>query len=155
MKLAELLKPEYVKFGLNGKNKNEILQELAAFLASVHKGFDKKDAYNAMVEREKKGSTGIGGGLAIPHGRCSKVEGIHLAVVYDPEAKDFDAYDKSLAFLFFTALISDEFSPHEQLELWQLIVALCEMTDFKTAVKQVKTPLDLYNLIIDKEKELP
>lgn len=154
MKLSELLKPEYVKLGLNGKNKDELLQELAAFLALVHNGIDKKDAYNAIVEREKKGSTGVGNGLAIPHGRSPRVEGMHLTVIYDPEGKDFDAYDKSPAFLFFTALTSDEYSPHEQLEVLRIIAEIYEKTDLSTALRKVKTPQELYHLLLTKEEEI-
>ncbi len=154
MRLAELLKPEYVKIGLSGKTKEDVLQELAAFIAATHDSIDKKDAYDAILEREKKGSTGVGNGLAIPHGRSPKVEGMHLVVVYDPEGKNFDAYDKNPSHLFFTAVASDEYSPHEQLEVLRIIAEMYEKTDLSKAVLKVKSSAELYDLLIKKEDEI-
>ncbi len=154
MKLVELLKPQYVKLGLNGKNKDEIMMELAEFIASTHPGIDKKDAYKAIAEREKKGSTGVGNGLAIPHGRSARVDGMHLVVVYDAAGKDFDAYDKQPSTIFFTAIASDEYSPHEQLEVLRIIAEMYEKTDLSTSVSKVKTAQAFYELLIKKEEEI-
>ena len=154
MKLTELLNPQYVKIGLSGKTKDEILQEMAAFVSATHPAIDKKDAYTAIAEREKKGSTGVGNGLAIPHGRSPKVDGMHLIVIYDAEGKDFDAYDKNPSHLFFCAIASDEYSPHEQLEVLRIIAEMYEKTDLSKAAEKVKTPEELYNLLIKKEGEI-
>lgn len=154
MKFSELLKKDYVKIGLNGKNKNEVLQELAAFIAAVHPNIDKKDAYEAISEREKKGSTGVGNGLAIPHGRSARIDGMHIVVVYDPEGKDFDAYDKNPSHLFFAAVASDEYSPHEQLEVLRIIAEMYEKTALNKDVQKVKSTDDLYNLLLEKEDEI-
>ena len=154
MKLEELLKPQYVKIGLNAKNKNDILMELSEFISLCHPTIDKKDAFKSLSEREKKGSTGLGNGLAIPHGRSASVEGMHLAVVYDPEGKDFEAYDKSPSNLFFVALVSEDYSTHEQLEILRVIAEIYEKTDISTSVKNVTTSDALYSLLIKKEEEI-
>ena len=154
MKLVELLKPEYVKIGLKGKNKNEIMMELSEFIALTHPGIDKKDAYKAISEREKKGSTGVGNGLAIPHGRSPRVDGMHLVVVLDFDGKDFDAYDKKPSYLFFAAIASDEYSPHEQLEVLRVIAEMYEKTDLSKAALKVQNPQDFYQLLISKEEEI-
>ncbi|OHD55627.1 MAG: hypothetical protein A2Y33_13410 [Spirochaetes bacterium GWF1_51_8] len=154
MKLAELLKPEYVKVGLEGKTKEDILQELAKFLSLSHKGVDEKDAFKAIQEREKKGSTGVGNGLAIPHGRSPKIEGMHLIVAYDPDGKEFDAYDKKPSHLFFTAVASDDYSPHEQLEVLRIIAEIYEKTDLEKSIEKVKNPQAFYELLVKKEEEI-
>jgi len=154
MKLTELLKPEYVKIGISGKNKDDVLQNISEFISELHPSIDKKDVYKAIAEREKKGSTGLGNGLAIPHGRSPKVMGMHLVVVYDPEGKDFEAYDKNPSYLFFAAVTSDDYSPHEQLEVLRVIAEIYEKTDISTSVTKVTTPEQLYNLLIQKEKEI-
>jgi mannitol/fructose-specific phosphotransferase system IIA component (Ntr-type) len=79
---------------------------------------------------------------------------MHLVVVYDPEGKNFDAYDKNPSQLFFTAVASDEYSPHEQLEVLRIIAEMYEKTDLNKAVMKVKTPAELYNLLIKKEEEI-
>jgi mannitol/fructose-specific phosphotransferase system IIA component (Ntr-type) len=154
MKLAELLKPEYAKIGLTGKTKDDVLQNIAEFISQLHPTIEKKDIYKAIAEREKKGSTGLGNGLAIPHGRSPKVTGMHLVVVYDPEGKDFEAYDKNPSYLFFAAITSDDYSPHEQLEVLRIIAEIYEKTDISTSVTKVKTSQELYGLLIQKEKEI-
>lgn len=154
MRLKELLKKDGVKIGLSGKNKDDVLNELSAFMASAHEGLNKKDVYEAISEREKKGSTGVGAGLAIPHGRSAKIADMHLVVVYDPEGKDFDAYDKKPSHLFFCAVASSDYSPHEQLEVLRVIAEMHEKTDLQKAVLKCSTAEALYNLLIQKEEEI-
>ncbi len=154
MRLSELLKQEYVKIGLNGKIKDELLQEIAGFISQAHPAIEKKDAYKAISEREKKGSTGLGNGLAIPHGRSAKVDGMHLVVIYDADGKDFEAYDKKPSHLFFAAVTSEDYSPHEQLEILRIIAEIYEKTDIGTAISKVKNTMDVYNLLMKKEDEI-
>lgn len=155
MKLSSFLKPEYVKIVNNGgKNKEEILNEISKFMTSVHPGLDKRDVYRALLEREKKGSTGLGKGLAVPHGRSPNVSGMHVCVVYYPAGKDFEAYDKNPSNLFFAAVTSEDYSPHEQLEILRIIAEIYEKTDISEAIKKVKTDQELYELLIQKEEEL-
>ncbi|MGA2140897.1 MAG: PTS sugar transporter subunit IIA [Brevinematales bacterium] len=154
MRLSELLKPEFVKIGLNGKTKDELLQEIADFISVAHTAIDKKDAYKAISEREKKGSTGLGNGLAIPHGRSARVNGMHLVVIYDEKGKDFEAYDKKLSHLFFAAVTSEDYSPHEQLEVLRIIAEIYEKTDIGMSISGVKNSMDVYNLLMKKEEEI-
>jgi mannitol/fructose-specific phosphotransferase system IIA component (Ntr-type) len=152
MLFRELLRPEYVRIGLKATKKNEIFEELAHLFEEIH-GIDYKEAYKAMIERERKGSTGLGNGLAIPHGRSANVDDVHLIFVYEPEGRDFEAYDKQPSNLFLAVLTSDEYSPQQQLEILRIIVEIYEKTDIVQALKQVKTPQDLFNLILQKEAE--
>ncbi len=154
MKLVELLKVEFVEIGLNGKSKDEILQNIAGFISKAHPTIDKKDAHKAIADREKKGSTGLGNGLAIPHGRSPKVDGMHLVVIYDRDGKDFEAYDKKPSHMFFAAITSDDYSPHEQLEVLRIIAEIYEKTDISSSVQNVKTPEELFELLLKKEEEI-
>jgi mannitol/fructose-specific phosphotransferase system IIA component (Ntr-type) len=153
MKLAELLKPEYVKIGLDGKNKEEVINHIVDFISDVHH-IDKKEALKAITDREKKGSTGLGNGLAIPHGRSSKVDGMHLIVIYDKTGKDFEAYDKKPSHLFFAAITSEDYSPHEQLEVLRIIAEIYEKTDIAIAIANVKNAQELFGLLLKKEEEI-
>lgn len=153
MRLSQLLKPEYVRLGLDGKNKEELMQSISKYMADVH-GLDKKDVYKAISDREKKGSTGLGNGLAIPHGRSAKVSGMHLVVIYDAQGEDYEAYDKKPSHLFFAALTSEDYSPHEQLEVLRIIAEIYEKTDIASSVKNVKTDRELYELLLKKEEEI-
>lgn len=153
MRLAELLKAEYVKIGMNGKSKDDVLQNIVDFISTAHH-IDKKDALKAVSDREKKGSTGLGNGLAIPHGRSPNVNGMHLVVIYDPEGKDFEAYDKKPSRLFFAAITSDDYSPHEQLEVLRIIAEIYEKTDISSSISKIKSPKELFDLLLEKEEEI-
>ncbi|MFN4216037.1 MAG: PTS sugar transporter subunit IIA [Brevinematales bacterium] len=152
MLFREILEERFVRIGLKATKKNEIFEELAELFQEIH-GIDKKEAYKAMVEREKKGSTGLGNGLAIPHGRSPHVKDLHLLFVYEPEGREFEAYDKQPSYLFLAVITSDEYSPQQQLEILRIIVEIYEKTDMVQAIKKVKTPNDLYKLILEKETE--
>ncbi|MGC8764938.1 MAG: PTS sugar transporter subunit IIA [Brevinematia bacterium] len=155
MRLIDFLKPEYVKIIENGgTSKEDILNEIADFLTSKHNLGDKKEVFKALLEREKKGSTGLGKGLAVPHGRSSKVSGMHVCVVYYPKGKDFEAYDKKSSHLFFSAITSADYSPHEQLEILRIIAEIYEKTNISEEIKNIKNQKDLFDLLIKKEEEI-
>jgi mannitol/fructose-specific phosphotransferase system IIA component (Ntr-type) len=155
MKLSDFLKKEYVKIINNGgKTKEEIINEISKFIAQVHKTLDERDVARALIEREKKGSTGLGKGLAVPHGRSPNVSGMHVCVIYYPSGKNFDSYDKKPSYLFFSAVTSEDYSPHEQLEILRIIAEIFEKTDISETMKSVKTAEELFNLLIKKEEEL-
>ncbi len=153
MKLTELIKPDYVKIGIEGSAKDEVMESICEFIAEAHH-LDKKDVLKALAEREKKGSTGLGNGLAIPHGRSAKVDGMHLVVIYDKTGKPFEAYDKKPSHLFFAAVTSEDYSPHEQLEVLRIIAEIYEKTDIAVSIGKVANTTDLYNLLIKKEEEI-
>ncbi len=152
MLFRDILEERFVRIGLKATKKNEIFEELAQLFEEIH-GIDRKEAYKAMVERERKGSTGLGNGLAIPHGRSPNIKDLHIIFVYEPDGRDFEAYDKQPSNLFLAVLTSDEYSPQQQLEILRIIVEIYEKTDIVQALKNVKTPHDLYELIIQKEAE--
>ncbi len=153
MKLSDLLKPEFVRIGLKMSLKEEILLELASFIANTHPSVNQKEAYRALLDREQKGSTGISQGLAVPHGRSSEVKGMHLVVVYDPKGKDFDSSDGNLSHLFFTVVAADTYSPHEQLEILRIVAEIYEKTDLKERIRTVQTSQELFSLLQEKELE--
>ena len=72
MEIAELITPQAIVPNLRVANKKQLLQELAKRAAPLI-GLDEKAIFDALLEREKLGSTGIGGGTAVPHGRLAAV----------------------------------------------------------------------------------
>ena len=68
MDLADLIAPEAVFPALKAKTKKQALQELAQRAAKLT-GIDARDIFDTLLQRERLGSTGVGRGIAIPHGR--------------------------------------------------------------------------------------
>ncbi len=108
MQLADYLDKELVLPDLSGKTKSEALRELVAPLQGRSEGIDPDQAYAVLLEREKLGTTGIGDGVAIPHGKLDSLERIIVAVGRSTEGIDFDALDFSPCHIFFLVLAPEQ-----------------------------------------------
>jgi fructose-specific phosphotransferase system IIA component len=91
-KLAEMLTEERI-IRLKSQDKEGVLRELCEVIARAPEITDKDDFYQAIVEREKILSTGIGLGVAVPHAKIASVKDFVMAVGVSDEPIDFDALD--------------------------------------------------------------
>ncbi len=108
IKLVNLVNEKNICLELEGRNKKALLEELVDFLArSSGKSRDKKSFLAVLLKREKLGSTGIGGGVAIPHAKSPKVKDFVLVFARHTGGVDFGALDGEKTYLFFV-LISPE-----------------------------------------------
>ena len=92
--LGALLHPERVRVGLRLPNKEAALRAIASLLTMPEGTANEETVYDVLVERERLASTGIGSGVAIPHGRYEGVEELRAAVAVCPAGVDFDAVDR-------------------------------------------------------------
>jgi len=93
MKIKELLKKEFILEQLKAKSKQEALAELAGAFAKSQIKFDSGAMLRVLLEREKLGSTGIGDGIAIPHGKLAGLDEILVAFGRSREGIAFEALD--------------------------------------------------------------
>ena len=100
MKLVEILKPEAVIPDLRATTKADALHELASTLARVHPEIDAARLVEVLLEREELGSTAIGEGIAIPHGKLGGVANVLAAFGRSKGGIDFDSLDGSPTRLF-------------------------------------------------------
>lgn len=107
IKLSKLLKAKLISLELKGKDKKQIIAELVELIAQSGKLKNKKAFFKTIIGREKLGSTGIGQGVAIPHGKSNFVKDFVLVFARKNEGIDFGALDGEKTFLFF-ALASPE-----------------------------------------------
>ncbi len=91
MKINGLLQPEDIVPELSAVTKEGVLQELAAKVAERHAGLDREELLKILLERERLGSTGIGDGIAIPHGKLKRLAKPLLAFGRSLKGVDFDA----------------------------------------------------------------
>jgi fructose-specific phosphotransferase system IIA component len=99
--LTELLSVERIRIPLEGRNKDEVLRELVNLCADSNRIEDREDVLRAVREREAVLSTGIGSGVAIPHGKSSAVGQLRMVAGRTAEPVDFDALDGEPVSLFF------------------------------------------------------
>lgn len=91
--LADLLHPERVRIGLALPDKESALRAVASLLTLPEGASTEQEIYDVLMERERLASTGVGSGVAIPHGRFDGVEALRAAVAVCPAGVDFDAVD--------------------------------------------------------------
>jgi nitrogen PTS system EIIA component len=92
MTMSEVIAPAAVAVGIKASAKKQLLQSLCVQMARAY-GLDDKAVLDAVLEREKQGSTGMGGGIAIPHGRLDGLTQIRGLVARLAQPVDFDALD--------------------------------------------------------------
>ncbi|MBN1913749.1 MAG: PTS sugar transporter subunit IIA [Candidatus Omnitrophica bacterium] len=108
IKVSSLLKVQAIDLSLQGNDKKEVIAELVELIARSRKLKNKKAFLNAVFEREKIGSTGIGNGVAIPHAKSKAVKSFIIAFGRKSEGIDFDALDGEKTYLFFILASPDE-----------------------------------------------
>ncbi len=91
--LGELLHPDRVRVGVEVADKQSALLELARLLTLPEARVNPESVYEVLLQRERLASTGVGSGVAIPHGRCEGFEELRAAVAVCPNGVDFEAVD--------------------------------------------------------------
>ena len=104
MKLLELLDPDVIKLGLESTDKEESFEELIDLLVRAGRVADREAALDAIYTREEMRSTGIGKGVAIPHGKDESITQIVAAAGTSDKGIEFDAIDGKPVHLVFLVL---------------------------------------------------
>lgn len=99
--LSDLLSPDRIKVPLESSDKEGLLTELVALVAVDLEETRRRSVLRAVLDREAVLSTGIGNGVAIPHGKCGALSDLRLAAGVTGDPVDFDALDGSPVSLFF------------------------------------------------------
>lgn len=103
MDLSDLIGRESILPAVKATSKRQAIQELAAKGAELT-GVNERQIFDTLMEREKLGSTGIGGGIAIPHGKIPGLDGIYGAMARVSKPIDFEALDDQPVDLIFLLL---------------------------------------------------
>lgn len=107
MKISELLTTDLIKLETAAQDKEGILKEMIDLLEQADKIEDKDTFYQVILEREEKSSTGVGNGVAIPHGKSKTVAEPALVFVKSEEGIDFASRDGQPAKLFFMIAVPE------------------------------------------------
>lgn len=105
MKIGEIITPEQVQFQSNIHSKKRALEEISRLLAAGAPALSADDILDSLTAREKLGSTGLGGGVAIPHGRMRGIENSVGAFLRIGDGVDYEASDGAKVDLVFGLLV--------------------------------------------------
>lgn len=147
MKIADFLEEKAVTAELKSMDKDGVLKELTGLLADAGVIKDQEGMVKILLEREALGSTGIGNGIAIPHGKSEKIKKLTAALGICREGMDFNSLDGELVYIFFL-LIAPEQAPGPHLKALARISRLLRDKFFRERLKtapDVKTILNIIN----------
>ncbi|HEX7488077.1 MAG TPA: PTS sugar transporter subunit IIA [Anaeromyxobacteraceae bacterium] len=145
MKIVEFLQPAAVVDDISGQNGPAVLAELSRPLAAVRK-VDPQRLLETLLEREKLGSTGIGDGVAIPHGKVPGLPGLMASFGRSRAGIDFKAIDGKPTHLFFT-LFAPENSAGAHLKALARISRIFKNPAFRESILKAPDAAEIYRLI--------
>ncbi len=147
MKLFEIIEESDIIPELKASDKNGVLEELAEVVYSHDSSIEKGD----LVERERLGTTGIGDGVAIPHGKVSGVKQPVISFGRSKEGLDFGSMDGQPAYLFFL-LVAPENSSGIHLQILARIAKILKNSSFRKKLIEARTREELYQMIIQTDE---
>lgn len=151
MKLSAILYPELTCAKAPGVSKKRVLEFLADFIAQGDNSLTADPLYQALLARERLGSTGIGGGVAIPHCRLATCEEPIAAFVKLESPVDFDAIDGKPVDLVFT-LVVPEGHESDHLRTLARIAAICQDGEAVARLREIATTEELWRYLIDRDE---
>jgi len=152
VKILDYLKEEWVLPDLQGTDKPSILKELSSVLVKPCQASSAEEMLRVLLEREKLESTGIGEGIAIPHGRLKKLKTFFISFGRSIEGVEFDSIDHHPTQLFFLVM-APENSAVDNLKLLGRIVALLKDTSFKKRLMEAHTQRELFKIISEEDEK--
>lgn len=145
MALIDLIRPEIVKVPLASATKEATIRELIEILHGAGEISEVEAIYDAVTERESKGSTGLGSGVAVPHAKTAEVTHLIIALGISPRGIDFEALDGKPSNLFFLILAPpDQSGPH--IEALAEIARLTRSSSFCNMLVEVHSPEEAVRL---------
>lgn len=148
MNIKDMLKKEFIIENLKSRTKKEVLVELSDVFS--HGDIDRDALFEVLLEREKLGSTGIGDGIAIPHGKLAGLEKLIISFGKSVKGVDFDSLDGKPVHIFFL-LLAPENSAGQHLKALARISRMLKDVSFRESLLEAETPEDIYNLIVEKD----
>jgi PTS system nitrogen regulatory IIA component len=152
MKILDYLQQEWVISELKGTDKRSVLEELSGVLVKPCEAASVEELVRVLLDREKLGSTGIGEGIAIPHGRLKKLKHFFIAFGRSVKGVDFDSIDRHPSQLFFLVM-APENSAVDNLKLLGRIVTLLKDASFKKRLMEAPSPKELFQVIAEEDEK--
>lgn len=152
MKISEILNRDLLIPNLQSKNKKGVLEELAGVLVAQRKLPDLEKVVEVLLDREKLGSTGIGDGIAIPHGKIKDLEGVVASFGRSRGGVDFESIDQKPTHLFFL-LVAPENSAGIHLKALARISRLLKDPSFRKRLMEAESKEQLFQIISEEDAQ--
>jgi PTS system nitrogen regulatory IIA component len=151
MQILDFLSVDCIKLAVESKNKKDAIKELVEVLFKSGKVKDKKKMIQTLMEREELGSTGIGQGIAIPHGKSDTVSDLAAAFGVSTEGVTFDSLDGEPVNIFFL-LVAPEGAAGAHLKALARISSLLKDKYFRKSLLAAQSAEEVIKIIQEEEK---
>jgi len=148
MKLCEIVQSKAIVTQLESTDRDEVVGELVDALVSARaaKKAIRDELIESVLQRERRGSTGFGRGVAVPHVKHTSVKKISVAIGLSQAGVDFNALDKQPVFSVFL-LLSPEGNPEEHLQAMEVIFKSLSNEMFRRFLRQATTTDEVTTLL--------
>ena len=151
MKITDLLSIDSIEIGSSYKDKDELLKNAVKLMCRSGIINNEKEYLNSVLEREKESTTGVGNGIAIPHGRCKAVDKAGLAAIVLNKPVEYEALDnKPVELLFLIAAPEDKGNVH--LEILSKLAMMLMDQEFTFRLKNSRTAEEFIRAIDEAEE---
>ena len=151
MKITDLLSIDSIEIGSSYKDKDELLKNAVKLMCRSGIINNEKEYLNSVLEREKESTTGVGNGIAIPHGRCKTVDKAGLAAIVLNKPVEYEALDnKPVELLFLIAAPEDKGNVH--LEILSKLAMMLMDQEFTFKLKNSRTAEEFIRVIDEAEE---
>jgi len=151
MKLTDFISENTIITDLKSMDKKSVLEELSLPVSEITQ-IAHKDIVRVLIERENLGSTGIGNGIGIPHGKLKNLKTLVLGLGVSRKGVNFDTMDGKPAYLFFMLLTPDN-STDLHLKLLARISKILKNEPFKEKIIHASKPEEILQLLNDIDEE--
>ena len=148
MKFSNLIKIDQIQLNLPISSKKKALEAISEIVTENYPEYNTNKVFETLIERERLGSTGIGHGVALPHGRlsdCNDTIGIFISL---SSGVDYDAIDRQPVNLLF-ALLVPENSTQEHLEILAKLAEFFREESNRLKLENATSSETVYNLLIN------
>ena len=151
MRILDALKKEAVIADLKSVDKKGVLEELSGPVSKLFQ-IEQDDLVDILMEREQLGSTGIGGGIGIPHGKLKGLDSLLLGFGLSRRGVDFESMDGRPTHIFFL-LVTPENSTGLHLKLLARISRILKNDPFKAKLMAADSAADIISIIAEEDEE--
>ncbi len=150
MRLTDILDESSIVADLQANDKTEALEILVESMARSVEAINKEEILHILLEREELGSTGIGDGIAIPHGKSSAITQIISGFGLSKQGIPFDSLDGKPAHLFFL-LVAPENSVGTHLKMLARISRMLKNVNFRKKLLEADSQHEMYQIISEED----
>ncbi|CAN2980128.1 MULTISPECIES: PTS IIA-like nitrogen regulatory protein PtsN [Pseudomonas] len=150
IRLETILTPGRSLVNVPGGSKKRALEQIANLISSQVPELEMQDVFEALIAREKLGSTGFGNGIAIPHCRLEGCDTPVSALLHLEKPIDFDAIDGAPVDLLFVLLVPQA-ATDAHLELLRQIASMLDRKDVRDKLRSAPTNEALYQVVLDEQ----